>query len=130
MIITLPLTDQTEALIGERQLELLPPGSLLVNVGRGKIVEQAALYHSLNSGKLAAAGLDVWYNYPETPEDRNNTPPADFPFHELNNLVMSPHRGGGSTESEKRRMEQLADLINSAADDQPLPNRVEIERGY
>jgi phosphoglycerate dehydrogenase-like enzyme len=130
LIITLPLTSETENMIGENELELLPSGGLLVNVGRGKIVDQAALYHTLKDGRLAAAGLDVWYNYPQAQAERRSTPPADYPFHELDNLVMSPHRGGGSLESEKHRMESLAELINFASQNKSIPNRVDIEAGY
>jgi phosphoglycerate dehydrogenase-like enzyme len=130
LIITLPLTDETQSLIGEAELELLPEKAILVNVGRGPIVDQEALYHALKNGYLHSAGLDVWYHYPPDEESRANTPPADFPFHELDNVVMSPHRGGGSSDSKSLRMEHLAEILNLAVQGQPLPNKVEPERGY
>jgi len=103
---------------------------VLVNVGRGSIVDSAALYHSLKDGHLRGAGLDVWYNYPPDPESRPNTPPANFPFHELENVVMSPHRGGGSEDSDTLRMIHLAELLNFAAHGEALPNRVDLQTGY
>ena len=130
LIITLPLTDETHSLIGEAELALLPEHAILVNVGRGPIVDQAALYHALKNGHLHSAGLDVWYHYPPDEESRANTPPADFPFHELDNIVMSPHRGGGSLEARLIRMEHLAEILNLAALGHPLPNKVEPKRGY
>lgn len=130
LIVTLPYTSETDGLIGADQLALLPEGALLVNVGRGPIVDQGALYHALKPGRLRAAGLDVWYNYPESPEDRGSTPPADYPFHELDNVVMSPHRGGDSAESERLRMTHLAVLLNAAARGEDLPNRVDLSAGY
>jgi phosphoglycerate dehydrogenase-like enzyme len=117
-------------LIGERELALLPPDAVLVNVGRGPIVDEAALYHALHEGTLHAAGLDVWYNYPADEASRSHTPPSAYPFHELDNVVMSPHRAGGSDESEMRRMTHLAALLNAAARGDEMPNRVDLQAGY
>jgi phosphoglycerate dehydrogenase-like enzyme len=130
LLIALPATPQTDGLLGARELGLLPDASLLVNIGRAAIVEQQALFDCLQSGKLAAAGLDVWYNYPASPEGRAHTPPADLPFHELDNLVMSPHRAGHSRETENLRMSALADLLNAAARGQSVPNPVNVAAGY
>jgi phosphoglycerate dehydrogenase-like enzyme len=130
LIITLPFTPQTDGLIGAEELALLPRDALLVNVGRGRIVDQAALYQALKDGTILAAGLDVWYNYPSEPGARQNTPPADHPFHELDNVVMSPHRGGDSTASEALRMAHLASLLNALARGDPVENRVDVQAGY
>ena len=94
LFICLPHTPETRGLIGEAELTLLPAGAILVNVGRGAIVDEAALYHALRDGTLHAAGLDVWYNYPADEASRSHTPPSAYPFHELDNVVMSPHRAG------------------------------------
>lgn len=130
LLICLPLTPETEGFIGERELALLPEGAVLVNIGRGAIIDQHALYAALSSGRLRAAGLDVWYNYPPDEEARANTPPADVPFHELDNVVMSPHRGGASDETGRLRMAALARLLNNAARGEPLTNQVDLQRGY
>jgi phosphoglycerate dehydrogenase-like enzyme len=130
LIIALPLTPETNNLIGDAELSLLPNGALLVNVGRGPIVDQAALYTSLNGGHLSGAGIDVWYNYPSDPESHVNTPPADYPFHELDNVVMSPHRGGGSEDSDTLRMIHLTEMLNMALQGEPLPNQVNLQLGY
>lgn len=132
LIITLPQTSETEDLIGAAELDMLPRGALLVNIGRGAIVEEAALYQALCDGRLAAAGLDVWYQYPEQPAERTHTPPSRFPFHELDNVVMSPHRGGafGTRYTERARMVHLARLLNAAARGEPLPNRIDVTAGY
>lgn len=130
LIITLPLTPETNGLVGEEQLSRMVPGGILVNVGRGAIVDQAALYHALTDGRLSAAGLDVWYNYPASPEERTSTPPADHPFHQLDNVVMSPHRGGGSRDTEVQRMLHMAELLNDLHNGSPTLNRVDIQAGY
>ncbi|MGD2047949.1 MAG: NAD(P)-dependent oxidoreductase [Chloroflexota bacterium] len=130
LLICLPHTPETDGLIGQDELELLPDKAVLVNVGRGSIVVEGALYQALRDGRLYAAGLDVWYNYPDDEESRADTAPANYPFHELDNVVMSPHRGGSTTESNFLRMESLACLLNKAARGEPFPNRVDIEVGY
>ncbi len=130
LLVCLPLTPATSGLIGADELALLPPGAVLVNVGRGPIVDEAALYHALRDGVLYAAGLDVWYNYPPDEAARAHTPPSAYPFHELDNVVLSPHRAGGSTEKGVQRMTHLARMLNVAARGEPLPNRVDLEAGY
>jgi phosphoglycerate dehydrogenase-like enzyme len=130
LMITLPLTNETEGMIGEEEIHLLPPNAILVNVGRGPVVDQKALYDALKEGRLHSAGIDVWYNYPQDEESRTHTPPADFPFHELENVVMSPHRGGGAMNVEILRMGHLARLLNAAAKGEPLPNKIDLNRGY
>jgi phosphoglycerate dehydrogenase-like enzyme len=130
LIITAPLTPETNGLIGAKELALLPRGAVLVNVGRGTIVDEAALYQALQSGQLAAAGLDVWYNYPRDEAAQTNTPPSQYPFHELDNVIMSPHRGGDEIGIESARMQELAQLLNAAARGEEMPNRVNREAGY
>jgi phosphoglycerate dehydrogenase-like enzyme len=130
LIIALPFTGQTEGMIGAEQLALLAPGGILVNVGRGSIVDQAALYQALTTGTLAAAGLDVWYNYPQDEHQRYNTPPADYPFHQLDNIVMSPHRGGGAKDIDVLRMRHLAALLNALSRGEAETNLVDIKVGY
>jgi phosphoglycerate dehydrogenase-like enzyme len=130
LLICLPHTPETDGLLGPAELALLPERSVLVNIGRGPIVDEAALYEALRSGRMAAAGLDVWYTYPPDEASRPDTRPSAFPFHELDNVVMSPHRGGASDETPRLRMEALAVLLNAAAAGQEIPNRVDLEAGY
>lgn len=132
LMVTLPLTDDTRGLIGARELALLPAGALLVNVGRGPVVDEAALYQALVNGQVGAAGLDVWYNYPENEAARTHTLPSSYPFHELDNVVLSPHCGGGlgSPYTERERLRHLARLLNAAQRGEPIPYRVDLTTGY
>jgi len=130
VLVCLPLTSETEGLIGAAELALLPPDAVLVNVGRGPVVDEAALFQALRDRRLYAAGLDVWYNYPPDEAGRSHTLPSRYPFHELDNVVMSPHRAGGSTETERLRVAHLAEMLNAAARGEPLPNRVDLQAGY
>jgi phosphoglycerate dehydrogenase-like enzyme len=130
LIVTLPLNASTRGLIGPRELALLPLHALLVNIGRGDVVDEGALYEALHSRRLAGAGIDVWYRYPENEDDRAATFPSNYPLHELDNVVMSPHRGGAVIEREGQRMRALAELLNAAARGEPIPNKVDLELGY
>jgi len=130
LLICLPHTPETDGLIGQKELALLPEKSILVNVGRGAIVDEGALYLALQNGRLHAAGLDVWYNYPTDEASRSHTSPAEYPFRELENVVMSPHRAGSTTESNFLRMAHLAKLLNVAAAEEALPNRIDLAAGY
>ena len=130
LIIILPATAETEGLISAREIAAMPQGSILINVGRGPIVDQYALYEALKSGHLRAAGADVWYHYPPSAEESKNVPPADVPFNELDNFVMSPHRGGLTTDTEPLRMTHLARLLNAAARGEEMPNKIDLELGY
>ena len=100
--ITLPLTNHTRSLIGEAELHLLR-GAYLVNVSRGKIVDEAALFKALTDGTLAGAALDVWHRYPDPfHEDRL---PSKYPFHTLDNVVLSPHAGSSTPEGKRGQLE-------------------------
>jgi len=129
LFISVPLTDRTKGLFGAEELSLLPGGAILVNISRGRIVDEQALYRELESGRIRA-GLDVWYNYPENEESRTDTKPSSFSFHELPNVVMTPHLAGHSDRTEETRAMHLAQLLNAAFEGGPMPNRIDLERGY
>ncbi len=101
-----------------------------MNVGRGAIVDEGALYQALKNGQLAAAGIDVWYNYPKDEASQANTPPSQYPFGELDNVVLSPHRGGDDKDIDVARMRDLAELLNAAARGNEMANRVNVVAGY
>ena len=89
-----PLTEETRGLLGARELDLMRPGSVLVQAARGGVVDEGALVEALGDGPLAGAGIDV---YGEEP------PPADHPLFSVENAVLSPHTAA-STEQAMRRM--------------------------
>lgn len=130
VVLCLPLTPATEAILGAPEIALLPRGACVVNVGRGSLVEEQALYDALRSRHLGAAGLDVWYRYPEDEDSRASTAPSTAPFHELENVVMSPHRAGLTRETEALRGQAVAALLNAAASGRPVGNRVDLDAGY
>jgi D-3-phosphoglycerate dehydrogenase len=89
-----PLTGETRGLLGARELELMRPGSVLVQAARGGVVDEGALVEALRDGPLAGAGIDVFGEEP---------PPADHPLFSVENAVLSPHTAA-STQQAMRRM--------------------------
>ncbi len=130
LLTALPGTPATEGLLGAEELALLPADAVLVNVGRGAVVDETALYEALVAGRLAAAGIDVWYNYPRTAAERTATLPSRYPLHEMENVILSPHRAGWLGSEDDSRMIMLADMLNEAAAGRPLPNRIDVRLGY
>jgi phosphoglycerate dehydrogenase-like enzyme len=128
LVVTLPGTPATIGLIGEREIAFLPNHAIVVNVGRGSVIDEKALYEALRDERLDSAGLDVWWVYPKSPEDK--TSPSNFPFGALPNVVMTPHVGGATRDAEPQRIAALIDLLNRLLDGDSSANRVDLERGY
>ena len=87
VVLALPLTRRTEGLVDSRLLRGMKEDAVLVNVGRGKLIVEDDLYEHLRGHPRFRVGLDVWWTYPDGKEGR----PFHRPFHELPNVVMTPH---------------------------------------
>ena len=120
LAVTLPLTPATRGLLGEQELRLMKPGAILVNVARAEIVDEAALYRALAEQRIAAA-LDVWYRYPTAP---GPTFPARRPFHELSNLLMTPHVAGWTDGTLEARARLMAENIRRTSEGEPPVNLI------
>ncbi|MDI9636587.1 NAD(P)-dependent oxidoreductase [Kamptonema cortianum] len=129
VILALPLTEETLLLFNRDLIQQLKDGSIFVNVARGAIVEEAALFEAVQSGKLFGAGFDVWWKYPAEGEE-SDSPVGDFSWHELENVVMSPHVGGTSEENESLRLRGIADLIQRIRDSDEALRAVDVDLGY
>lgn len=90
LVVSLPLTRRTEGLLGRRQLELMKADAVLVNVARGAVVDQAALYEHLRSHSEFSAAIDAWWTEPSHAGGFR----VDYPFFELPNVLGSPHNSG------------------------------------
>ncbi len=111
VFVALPESPETKQLIHAGNIGLLSR-SVLINVGRGDVVEEQALYDSLTAPDgLRGAGLDVWYLYPsrEHPEATGSR----LPFHTLRNVVMSPHAGSHAPEGKQGQLEGVAKALSS-----------------
>jgi phosphoglycerate dehydrogenase-like enzyme len=119
---TLPLTDETRGLIGEAELAAMRPVAVILNVGRGAVIDEAALFAALAGRRIGGAIIDTWYVYPGS---RHPDPlPARLPFHELDNVTMTPHMSGWTYGTIRRRRETIADNVNRCASGDDLINRV------
>ena len=121
VVVAAPLTEQTWGIIGPDQLALMKPTSYLINVARAAIIDEAALYRALAEHRIAGAALDVWYNYPT---DDKPTLPASFPFHQLDNVILTPHVSGSTNDTFRRRAQEAAANIERLMTGQPLTNVV------
>jgi phosphoglycerate dehydrogenase-like enzyme len=123
LAITLPLTPETQGLIGPAQLALMKPTAILVNVARAQIVDEDALYAALAERRIAAAALDVWYRYPSAP---GPLLPAGRPFHELPNVLMTPHVSGWTDGMLEARASLIAENIRRTARGEHPENMVPV----
>jgi len=119
--ITLSLTEATRGLLGQRELAIMKPTALLINVARAEIVEEAALYRALADKTIAGAALDVWYRYPTGAAP---TFPAHEPFHELPNVLMTPHVSGWTEGMLEARAKVIAENIDRTARGEPPVNLI------
>lgn len=121
LVVAAPHTPETEGVIGREALALLPRGAVLVNVGRGPLVDEPALVDALRSGRLAGAGLDVFEEEPL---------PVSSPLWEMPNVIVSPHSAGTSDRENGRITDLFRDNLRRFLDGQPLRNVFDPERRY
>lgn len=123
IVVAAALGPQTQGLIGAAQFALMKPCAVLLNVGRGAIVDERALYEALKARRIRGATIDAWYGkYPS--KDNPREPPAHFPFHELDNLYMTPHTSAWTTGMIDRRWTEIAQNLDRFARGEPLVNRL------
>lgn len=103
LTVHVPLTDKTRHIIGRRELALMKETAIVVNVSRGGIVDEAALYDALKAGRLFGAGLDVW--------EETEPPPADHPLLSLPNVIATPHAAGGTRETQEKSSLRVAEQL-------------------
>ena len=131
LLVGLPLTTRTRGMLGAGELQRLGAGGLLVNVARGAVIDEAALYQALRDEVIAGAALDVWYDYRPDPDDAERRYPysPEHPFHALDNVVLSPHRAA-SPVFDLGRWDEVADHLRRFIHDEPPLNVVDLEREY
>jgi phosphoglycerate dehydrogenase-like enzyme len=121
VVLSVPLTSQTEKLIGEAELRAMRPDAYLVNVARGQIIDERALIRALKEGWIAGAGLDV-----TDPEPL----PADHPLFSLPNVILTPHISGVSIHYDRRLTNLFAENLRRYRTGEPLRNQYDPLRGY
>jgi len=125
VILTLPGTTETRGLMSRERIEKLNRGAILVNVGRGFVVDTDALTHALESGKIRGAVLDV-----TDPEPL----PKGHRLRQLENVILTPHVSGiswGENDLTRHKIIRIfADNLQKDAQNEPLAHQIDLARGY
>jgi phosphoglycerate dehydrogenase-like enzyme len=119
VVLACPLNDATRELISDQEFGWMKPSACLVNIARGRIIEEAALYRALSTRRIRGAAVDVWYRYPEF---KKRSAPSRYPFHKLNNIIMTPHISGWTHQTFEQRFRTIAANIDRMASGRPLLN--------
>lgn len=121
VLLSVPLTEQTRALIGEAELRSMKPTAYLMNVGRGGLVDEDALVRALQEGVIAGAGLDVFAREPL---------PQESPLWGMENVLITPHDSGYSPQSHHRFMDLFCENLRRYVSGERLLNVVDKQAGY
>jgi len=113
VVIACGLGPQTHNLIDERRFRLMQQSAVLINISRGAIVDEAALYSALRDRVIRGAVIDTWYRYPTADDPKPR--PSRFPFHELPNLIMTPHSAAWTTGMIERRWSAIVANVERVA---------------
>jgi len=119
LVVMLPLTPETEGVLDAKALGMLPRGAKVINVGRGKLIDEEALIAALRSGQVAEATLDVFQTEPL---------PAASPLWDFDQVLITPHLA--SVAIPRTAARQVAENLRRLASGQPLLNVVDPSRGY
>lgn len=121
LVLVTPHTGETERMLGAAELALLPAGAVLINIGRGSVIDEGALVDALRAGRLGGAALDVFDTEPL---------PADSPLWDMPNVLVSPHSASTSDRENARITELFCDNLRRYLAGQPLRNVLDVERLY
>lgn len=121
LVLACPLTDETEGMIGARQIGLLGPAAIVVNISRGPVIDQPALTAALSAGRLAGACLDVFAEEPL---------PAGDPLWALDNVLVSPHSASTVATENAALVDLFIDNLGRFREGSQLRNRYDPVRGY
>ena len=121
LMICCPSTPETHKILSHAQFNQMPDASYVVNISRGKVVDEDALITALQSGKVAGAGLDVTYTEPCPPEN---------PLWEQENVILTSHSAGSSQHIRRRAMQLFIDNLHRYVAGEPLVNVVDKQKGY
>jgi phosphoglycerate dehydrogenase-like enzyme len=121
IVLAAPLTAETEGMIDEAALASVKPGAWLINVARGRLIDERALLRALREGPLGGAVLDTFREQPLQP---------DSPFYDLANVIVTPHTSWSSGRVLDRSVELFCDNLRRYAAGEPLINVVDPAAGY
>lgn len=121
IVITVPYTEKTHHLVDKSLLDTMNDGTYIINISRGSIIDEKALIHSLQSGKIKKAALDVFEKEPL---------PEESPLWEMDNVYISPHNSWASEMYPRRRYNITYENMKRYINNEELINIVDIRKGY
>jgi phosphoglycerate dehydrogenase-like enzyme len=121
ILVSAPLTPETRGLIGEAEFRRMRPRAVLINVGRGPVVQEEALIAALRDGRIRGAVLDVYNEEPL---------PAGHPFWSMENVLLSPHCADNTPTWLDEAMQLFVENFERYAKGEPLKNIVDKKAGY
>jgi phosphoglycerate dehydrogenase-like enzyme len=121
VVVAAPLTAETHHMISDDALAAMKPNAVVINIGRGPVIDQAALVRALAAGKIKGAGLDVFEKEPI---------PANDPIYKLPNVLISPHSADNTKDWLNHAMQFFLEQYQRFSSGQPLQNLVEKHLGY
>ncbi len=121
VVVVAPLTPESRGMIGEPEFAAMKPGAVLINIGRGPVVDQAALVGALERGRIHGAALDVFETEPL---------PAGHPFYKLDNVLLSPHSADHTPDWKERSIRLFLENFARFSRGEPLVNVVNKKLGY
>ena len=132
LIVAVPETTKTIGLIGLNELTCLGSEGLLINVSRGSVIDEAALFQALRDNVIAGAAIDVWYNYSPDPDDQGQRFPYSTltPFHSLDNVILSPHRAASPFDDLERWDEVVENIKRFVRGEKTFLNVVDLKQEY
>lgn len=120
IVVSLPHLPETTGFVDAAAVSAMRPGAVIVNVGRGPVIDEAALFAALQERRIGGAVIDTWYRYPSAADP--GPLPGTLPFETLDNVVMTPHMSGWTEGTVRRRRQTIADNVNRLAKGEPLLN--------
>jgi phosphoglycerate dehydrogenase-like enzyme len=121
VVLALPLTAQTEAVIDDDALSAAKPGAWLINVARGGLIDERALLRALRTGPIGGAVLDTF---------RDEPLPETSPFYRLSNCIVTPHTSWSSAEALGRTLDVFCDNLRRYCAGEPMLHTVDPDLGY
>lgn len=111
IVVSVPLTGETTGMVGADAFTKMRSNAVVINVGRGPTIDETALYAALKDNRIGGAIIDTWYQYPSAANP--NPQPSSLPFHELPNILMTPHMSGWTRGTIRRRQQTIAaNIVN------------------
>ncbi|MBA7499900.1 Formate dehydrogenase, mitochondrial [subsurface metagenome] len=127
IVVVVPLTRETKGLIGEKELKLMKE-KYLINISRGTVIDEEALFESLKEQHLAGAAIDTWYLYPSSKQKEIS--PSKYDFHKLDNIIVSPHTAGYTDKALEENIKSVFDNIVKIYYGEEPENQIDPELEY